>query len=33
MIPEIKNQGGKKMGAIFEYSKTLASEKEEKGAK
>jgi len=26
VIPEIKNQGGKKMGAIFEYSETLAGE-------
>jgi hypothetical protein len=27
MIPEIKNQGGKKMGTIFEYSETLAGQK------
>jgi len=27
VIPEIKNQGGKKMGTIFENSKTLAGEK------
>jgi hypothetical protein len=27
MTPEIKNQGGKKMLTIFEYSGTLAGEK------